>query len=143
MRLLFDLSNLRWRWLALRCCTLAGQQTCPAQAPVVTEFENDRGLCLSQHPRRLSLSWRMSALHDGCRLRMFVRWRAPLERHQADAVQLPTGRVVTQGPARLAHLSEYRLRPGDLMRVIYLITRRQKEGAYRLTPGDEVHDRIA
>ena len=42
------------------------------------------------------------------------------------------------GPARLAHLSEYRLRPGDLMRVIYLITRRQKEGAYRLTPGDEV-----
>lgn len=42
------------------------------------------------------------------------------------------------GPARLAHLSEYRLRPGDVMRVIYLITRRQKEGAYRLTPGDEV-----
>lgn len=42
------------------------------------------------------------------------------------------------GPARLAHLSEYRLRPGDVMRVVYLITRRQKEGAYRLTPGDEV-----
>ncbi len=42
------------------------------------------------------------------------------------------------GPARFAHLSEYRLRPGDVMRVIYLITRRQKEGAYRLTPGDEV-----
>jgi polysaccharide export outer membrane protein len=42
------------------------------------------------------------------------------------------------GPARLAHLSEYRLRPGDLMQVIYLITRRQKEGEYRLTPGDEV-----
>jgi polysaccharide export outer membrane protein len=42
------------------------------------------------------------------------------------------------GPARLAHLSEYRLRPGDLLQVIYLITRRQKEGPYRLTPGDEV-----
>ena len=42
------------------------------------------------------------------------------------------------GPARLAHLSEYRLRPGDQIQVIYLITRRQKEGAYRLTPGDQV-----
>lgn len=42
------------------------------------------------------------------------------------------------GPARLAHLSEYRLRPGDSVQVIYLITRRQREGAYRLTPGDEV-----
>ncbi|MGI9472167.1 MAG: polysaccharide biosynthesis/export family protein, partial [Rubripirellula sp.] len=42
------------------------------------------------------------------------------------------------GPARLAHLSEYRLRPGDEVQVIYLITRRQKEGAYRLTPGDQV-----
>ena len=42
------------------------------------------------------------------------------------------------GPARLAHLSEYRLRPGDQLQVIYLITRRQKEGAYRLTPGDQV-----
>ncbi len=42
------------------------------------------------------------------------------------------------GPARLAHLSEYRLRPGDRVTVIYLITRRQKEGAYKLVPGDEV-----
>lgn len=42
------------------------------------------------------------------------------------------------GPSRIAHLSEYRLRPGDELQVIYLITRRQKEGAYRLTPGDEV-----
>lgn len=42
------------------------------------------------------------------------------------------------GPSRLAHLSEYRLRPGDQLQVIYLITRRQKEGAYRLTPGDQV-----
>lgn len=42
------------------------------------------------------------------------------------------------GPARLAHLSEYRLRPGDQMQVIYLITRCQREGAYRLTPGDQV-----
>jgi len=42
------------------------------------------------------------------------------------------------GPARLSHLSEYRLRPGDQLQVIYLITRRQKEGAYRLTPGDQV-----
>lgn len=42
------------------------------------------------------------------------------------------------GPARLAHLGEYRLRPGDQLQVVYLITRRQKEGAYRLMPGDEV-----
>jgi polysaccharide export outer membrane protein len=42
------------------------------------------------------------------------------------------------GPARLAHLGQYRLRPGDQMQLVYLITRRQKSGAYRLTPGDEV-----
>lgn len=42
------------------------------------------------------------------------------------------------GPARLAHLSEYRLRPGDQLQVIYLITRRQTEGFYKLMPGDEV-----
>lgn len=42
------------------------------------------------------------------------------------------------GPARMAHLSEYRLRPGDLLRVIYLITRRQLSGEYQLAPGDEV-----
>jgi polysaccharide export outer membrane protein len=42
------------------------------------------------------------------------------------------------GPARFAHLSEYRLRPGDNIRVTYLITRRQRVGAYKLTPGDEI-----
>ncbi|MEO1525373.1 MAG: polysaccharide biosynthesis/export family protein [Planctomycetota bacterium] len=42
------------------------------------------------------------------------------------------------GPARLAHLSTYRLRPGDQLQVIYLITRRQAEGDYRLAPGDEL-----
>jgi polysaccharide export outer membrane protein len=42
------------------------------------------------------------------------------------------------GPARLAHLGEYRLRPDDEIQVIYLITRRQKEGPYELAPGDEV-----
>jgi polysaccharide export outer membrane protein len=42
------------------------------------------------------------------------------------------------GPSRLAHLSVYRLRPGDQLQVIYLITRRQERGEYRLTPGDEV-----
>lgn len=42
------------------------------------------------------------------------------------------------GPPRLAHLSEYRLRPGDTLQVLYLITRRQARGEYRLTPGDEV-----
>lgn len=42
------------------------------------------------------------------------------------------------GPARFAHLGQYRLRPGDEIQVIYLITRRQKSGAYRLTPGDEI-----
>lgn len=42
------------------------------------------------------------------------------------------------GPPRFAHLAVYRLRPGDLLQVIYLVTRRQSVGAYRLTPGDEV-----
>ena len=42
------------------------------------------------------------------------------------------------GPARLAHLSKYRLRPADQLQVIYLITRRQRSGEYRLAPGDEV-----
>ncbi len=42
------------------------------------------------------------------------------------------------GPSRLAHLGQYRLRAGDQLQVVYLITRRQKAGAYRLTPGDEV-----
>lgn len=42
------------------------------------------------------------------------------------------------GPARLAHLGTYRLRPGDQIQVIYLITRRIAQGSYRLAPGDEV-----
>lgn len=42
------------------------------------------------------------------------------------------------GPSRLSHLGEYRLRPGDQIQVIYLITRRQDRGDYRLSPGDEV-----
>jgi len=42
------------------------------------------------------------------------------------------------GPARLAHLSNYRLRPGDAIQVVYLVTRRQAGGAYRLEVGDEV-----
>ena len=40
------------------------------------------------------------------------------------------------GPSRLAHLSQYRLRPGDQLQIIYLITRRQNRGEYRLAPGD-------
>ncbi len=42
------------------------------------------------------------------------------------------------GPARLAHLGEYRLRPGDQLEVIYLVTRRQSNGAYRMEVGDEL-----
>ena len=42
------------------------------------------------------------------------------------------------GPSRLAHLGQYRLRPGDQIQVVYLITRRQRSGEYRLTPGDQV-----
>lgn len=42
------------------------------------------------------------------------------------------------GPARLAHLGSYRLRPGDVIQVRYLLTRRQAGGAYRLEVGDEV-----
>ncbi|QDV64679.1 Polysaccharide biosynthesis/export protein [Crateriforma conspicua] len=42
------------------------------------------------------------------------------------------------GPPRTAHLAQYRLRPGDQVRLLYLVTRRQGGGSYRLTPGDEV-----
>ena len=42
------------------------------------------------------------------------------------------------GPSRLAHLNEYRLRPGDTVEVFYLITRIQPSGMYRLTPGDSI-----
>ena len=42
------------------------------------------------------------------------------------------------GPARFAHLSAYRLRPNDQIQLIYLITRRQENGEYRLAPGDEL-----
>lgn len=42
------------------------------------------------------------------------------------------------GPSRYAHLGEYRLRPNDQLQVIYLITRRQEQGKYRFSPGDEV-----
>lgn len=42
------------------------------------------------------------------------------------------------GPPRLAHLAEYRLRPNDEIQLIYLITRRQTGGEYRMTVGDEV-----
>lgn len=42
------------------------------------------------------------------------------------------------GPSRFAHLSAYRLRPGDEIQVIYLITRRQENGEYRLAPGDQL-----
>lgn len=42
------------------------------------------------------------------------------------------------GPARLAHLRQYRLRPGDSIQVVFLLTRRQEGGAYRLEVGDEI-----
>ncbi|WP_203328962.1 polysaccharide biosynthesis/export family protein [Candidatus Laterigemmans baculatus] len=42
------------------------------------------------------------------------------------------------GPPRLSHLAEYRLRPGDQLQLIYLLTRRQINGSYRLMVGDEV-----
>ncbi|MEM6688124.1 MAG: polysaccharide biosynthesis/export family protein [Planctomycetota bacterium] len=42
------------------------------------------------------------------------------------------------GPARIAHLGRYRLRPGDQLEIYYLVTRRQASGSYRLVPGDEV-----
>ncbi|MEM9366655.1 MAG: polysaccharide biosynthesis/export family protein [Planctomycetota bacterium] len=42
------------------------------------------------------------------------------------------------GPARLRHLSEYHVRPGDVLQIVYLVTRRQAAGEYRLVPGDEI-----
>jgi len=42
------------------------------------------------------------------------------------------------GPARLQHLAQYHIRPGDQIQIVYLVTRRQNAGQYRLMPGDEV-----
>lgn len=42
------------------------------------------------------------------------------------------------GPARLQHLANYHVRPGDVIQFVYLVTRRQDVGQYRLMPGDQV-----
>ena len=42
------------------------------------------------------------------------------------------------GPARLAHLAEYRLRPDDLIRFTYVVSRRKSDGDYRLMIGDSI-----
>ncbi|MEP0348995.1 polysaccharide biosynthesis/export family protein, partial [Rhodopirellula bahusiensis] len=42
------------------------------------------------------------------------------------------------GPARLRHLAKYHVRPGDQLQMVYLVTRRQEAGQYRLMPGDQV-----
>lgn len=67
--------------------------------------------------------------------------RCGAEARWADARPMPFdayGQGGYAGPARSAHLGEYRLRPADEVQVVYLITRRQKSGQYRLMPGDEV-----
>ena len=68
---------------------------------------------------------------DGCGEEQ--RWR-DIRRMNIDAYG-PGGYA---GPSRMAHLSEYRLRPGDNIEVFYLITRIQTSGMYRLTPGDSL-----
>ncbi len=42
------------------------------------------------------------------------------------------------GPARLAHLRNYRLRPNDELQVVYVVSRRLSNGDYRLMIGDSV-----
>ena len=42
------------------------------------------------------------------------------------------------GPARTPHLIEYRLRPGDVVQFIYMVTTVQTESSYRLVVGDEL-----
>jgi len=42
------------------------------------------------------------------------------------------------GPARIAHLGEYRLRPNDQLQLVYVVNRRKIDGEYRLMVGDEV-----
>ncbi len=99
------------------------------------------------------------AMHDGAMHDGAPPWEAPrvpcancfrgvecrdgcgAEARWADMRRLPfagEGPGGYAGPARLAHLAVYRLRPGDQLEVIYLVTRRQNAGAYQLTPGDEV-----
>lgn len=42
------------------------------------------------------------------------------------------------GPARTVRIPEYRLRTGDVVQFLYLVTGLKSEGAYRLTVGDEL-----
>lgn len=69
------------------------------------------------------------------------RWAAGAEARWNDMQPLdfqPLAQGEYAGPARLAHLAQYRLRPNDQLQMVYLITRRQTVGAYRLAVGDEV-----
>ena len=77
---------------------------------------------------------------QNCMMGVDCMERCGAEERWADIKRMPSFNAYQQGayagPARTAHLGTYRLRPGDQVQVLYLITRRQNTGEYRLAPGD-------
>jgi polysaccharide biosynthesis/export protein len=68
-------------------------------------------------------------------------WNCGAEGRWADMAPMnfqPYAQGEYAGPSRLAHLAQYRLRPNDQLQVIYILTRQQISGNYRLMIGDSV-----
>lgn len=68
-------------------------------------------------------------------------WNCGAEGRWADMAPMnfqPYAQGEYAGPARLAHLAQYRLRPNDRIQVLYILNRRQISGDYRLMIGDSI-----
>ena len=68
-------------------------------------------------------------------------WNCGAEGRWADMAPLdfqPYGQGEYAGPARLAHLAQYRLRPNDQIQILYILNRQQISGSYRLMIGDSI-----
>lgn len=68
---------------------------------------------------------------DGCGAELLWQHARP-----TDFQPLGAGEYI--GPARVPPYPEYRLRSGDTIEFIYVTTRRQRSGSYRLMPGDSI-----
>jgi polysaccharide export outer membrane protein len=68
-------------------------------------------------------------------------WNCGAEGRWADARPIdfqPYAQGEYAGPARLAHLRVYRIRPNDQIQLLYIVNRRQIDGDYELMIGDSV-----